>query len=303
MSLPTRREKVPTAPAKPKWIPILGVLLLLAAGGWAAYTYFFAGAAPKNILILGLDEDKTRADVIVLAHLDPNQGIVNVLSIPRDTLVEIDCKGLKDCMTPDKVNHAHAYGGEKGPEVTVGTVERFLGVKVDGYVRFDFEGFAKVVDALGGVDILISQNMYYHDPTAKPPLLINFKASKEPQHLNGKQALNYIRYRDETGDIGRTERTRNFLAALLKSVQKKGVTAKLPGLIGSLTPYVKTDVNVATATALAKTAPKVDSSNVGMASIPGDPIYLKDGRWVWQAKVQETQKLVDSFIKNPQPKP
>lgn len=285
-------------------VPIIVSVLVLLLGSWTIKTFLLDGGTPKNILLLGVDEDKTRTDVVMVAHVNPGKGLASLISIPRDTLVEIDCAKLgKDCLTPDKVNHAHAYGGANGPEVTLKAVQKFLGIKLDGYVRVDFDGFEKLVDSLGGVDILIDKDMYYHDPTATPELVINFKASSKPQHLNGEKALHYVRYRsDGLGDIGRTERTRTFLTALLKTVQQNGTASQLPAMVSAMWPYVKTDLSTGTVVAMARVAPKLDPSNVQMAMVPGDAVILKDGRWVWQADAKKLQELVDNLIHNPQPK-
>lgn len=281
-------------------VPILIAIALLVAGGWAIFTFLLGGGS-KNILLMGLDENKTRTDVVMLAHIEPKSGTVNLISLPRDTWLEVPCDGLDPCQTPDKLAHAHVWGGKKGPEITVKTVERFLGIKIDGYVRVDFDGFKHLVDAIGGVDILIDQNMYYHDPTP-PELLINFKASDKPQHLDGASALKYVRFRnDGQGDIGRGERTRRFLKAVLAGVQQKGIVSQIPTMYKAMSPYITTDLNASTITALARVAPKVDPNKIEMASIPGDPVILKNGPWVWQAKVDETQALVDRLIKGIKP--
>jgi LCP family protein required for cell wall assembly len=280
---------------------ILFAVLLLAGAAWAAKTYFLDGAQPKNILLMGVDQDKTRTDVVLLAHIDPRQGIVNLLSIPRDTWVNIPCAGLKTCQSPDKLAHAHAWGGNKGPETTVATVQTFLGVPIDGYAKVDFEGFQKVIDTLGGVDILIDKNMDYEDPTP-PGLYIHFKASDKPQHLNGQKALEYVRFRnDGQGDIGRTERTRKFLYAVLDSIKQNGKISQLPGIWKEVAPYVITNVDGGTIAALARLAPKLDRHNIQMEMVPGTPVTLQNGPWIWEADVPKTQALVDSLIKAPKP--
>lgn len=286
-------------------VPIIVAVLVLLLGSWMIKTFLLDGGTPKNILLLGVDDDKTRTDVVLVAHINPGEGLASLISIPRDTLVEIDCSGLSEgCLSPDKVNHAHAYGGsEDGPQVTLRAVQKFLGIKLDGYVRVDFDGFAQLVDSLGGVEIMIEQEMYYVDPTAGKELTINFKASDKPQLLGGKDALKYVRYRsDGQGDIGRTERTRAFLGALLKTVQQNGKASQLPSMVSGMWPYVKTDLSASTVAALARVAPKLDPGDIQMAMVPGDAVILKDGRWVWQADAEKLQALVDSMIQNPQPK-
>lgn len=292
--------------AQKKRSPILPIIVAVAAmllGGWALKTFAFGASAPVNILLMGLDEGKIRTDVVVLAHIDPKQKLVNLLSIPRDTLVEIDCAGLDPaCVTPDKLAHAHAYGDEKGPEVTVRTVERLLDVKIDYYIRADYEGFRAVVEELGGVDLVIDKNMDYEDPYAHPPLKIHFKASPEPQHLDGYQALNYVRYRsDGLGDIGRTERTKKFLIALAKKAKESQSIIKLPTVATTILPHLKTNLDTSTAAALAKSALAIDVDQVQMATLPGadDPSHPRG--WIWKMDPVKGPELVERLIKHPQP--
>lgn len=276
--------------------PVIFVVLVLALGGMAVNLYL-GGGAPKNILLMGVDEDKTRTDVMVLAHVDPAQGLVNLISLPRDTLVEIPCEGLEYCVSPDKLAHAHAYGG---PEVAVQAAEKLLGITVDGYARIDYNGFEKLVDALGGVDIVIDKNMDYEDPYAKPPLNIHFRAGEQPQHLNGPDALRYVRYRnDGLGDIGRTERTRQFFLALAETMRSNGTISKLPTLAATLATHVDTNVDAGTMSALARAGTKVDPSAVQMAAVPGEPGVTESGAWVWQADTEKLRAMVDELVLHP----
>jgi len=301
MSSRSNRAAVRLPGDSKSWLIPLVVAALLVVAAFFALSWV-RGGTPKNILLLGVDQDKTRSDVVLLAHVDPRQGLANLISIPRDTWVEIPCEGIKFCQSPDKLNHAHVYGGDDGPELVAKTVERFLGIKVDGYVRVDFDGFKEVIDKLGGVDIVIDKDMDYVDPTPGAKLEIHFKASKEPQHLNGKQALEFVRYRnDGQGDVGRTERQRKFFMAVLQTMQKNGTASKLPGLVTAMAPYVKTDIDSAALVAVARMAPKLDESNLQMAMVPGTPVILKNGPWVWEVDKPKTQAMVDALIKNPKP--
>ena len=143
---------------------------------------------PVTILILGLDtvNDRGRADIIMLLHLDPEELTGSLLSIPRDTLVEIPGHG------EDKINAAYAYGGE---ELMIKTISSFLEAEINHYVTLDFEGFIQLIDALGGVDITIER------PLVDPKSGANFSSGNH--HLTGEQALSYTRSRStELGDIG-----------------------------------------------------------------------------------------------------
>ena len=281
-------------------LSIAVAVVLLLAGALVAKAWF--GTGPVNVLLMGLDEGKTRTDVVVLAHLDPRKGLLTLLSLPRDTLVEIDCESVGDwCVTPDKLAHAHAYGGEQGPRVTVATVEQLLGVNVDYFVRVDFEGFQKVVDLLGGVDLVIDQDMHYEDPYADPPLYIHFEASDEPQHLDGERALEFVRYRGVTGDIGRTERTKQFLVALARKAKETQSLTRLPAVIRTGLQYVDTDIDVRTALSLAVAALRVDLDRTQMETLPGwdDPNHRRG--WVWVPDEEAVADVVDRLIVNPQP--
>lgn len=286
-----------------KLVPIIIALVVILAGGWAAKAFFFDAGSPKTILLMGLDEGKTRTDVVMVAHIDPKQNLVNVISLPRDTLVDIDCTGIKYCTTPDKLAHAHVYGGENGAVLTVKAVEKLLGIKINAHVSVDYAGFEKAIDLLGGVDIVIDKNMDYEDPYAVPPLSIHFKASPKPQHLNGKDALKYVRFRaDGQGDIGRIERTKKFFFAMAKTAKENGSITKLPSLVNAIYPYVKTNLDTTTAVQLARMAPKVDVNQIQVEMIQGADETLKDGRWVWNADKAKTRELVDRLIKNPKPR-
>ena len=286
--------------APPRFLPIIIAVAVLVLGGWAAKTFFFGSQAPTNILLMGVDEGKTRTDVVVLAHVDPKLGLVNLLSIPRDTLVDIPCDGLKICRAKDKLAHAHVYGGDNGPQLTVRAVEGLLDVKIPYFIRADYAGFAKVVEALGGVDMVIEKNMDYEDPYAHPPLKIHFKGSPNPQHLNGEDALRFVRFRaDGLGDIGRINRTRKFFLALVQTARNNGSAAKLPGLVSTLWPYVHTNLNTSTAVSLAQMAQQVDLSQVAVEMIPGAEDPANAAGWVWVADKAKTRSLVERLIKNP----
>jgi LCP family protein required for cell wall assembly len=292
-TLPSRRERGRSD--RKGWLfPTLLTLLLVVVigGGWLAQAYFLPGRT-QNILLMGVDQDGVRTDVLVLAHINPSEKKVSLLSIPRDTLVDIDCTGIKVCVTPDKMAHAHAYGG--GPALTIKTVEGFLGVKVDGYVKVNFDGFKGLVDGLGGVDLVIDKDMNYEDPYAKPPLTIHFKGKPEPQHLDGKQALEYVRFRGSFGDIYRIEHTKNFFQAVATKARAAGAI-KLATLAPNMMKYVDTNVDLQTAIKLAKVASAIDMKQIRMETIPGTDFTMPDGRWVWLADKEKTTKVRDELL-------
>lgn len=142
-----------------------------------------------------------RTDSIILVHVPAGDGKPALISLPRDSYVPIPGHGS------NKINAAFAFGG---PKLLVHTVEQVTDLHIDGYVEIGFGGFASVVDSLNGVNICVKNNM--NDPKAG----INLK--KGCQTLDGRNALGYVRarYSDPRGDIGRADRQRQFLGAIMK---------------------------------------------------------------------------------------
>ena len=141
-----------------------------------------------------------RTDSIILVHVPSGNGKPALISFPRDSYVPVPGHGH------NKINAAYALGG---PKLLIKTIEGVTGVRVDGYVEIGFGGFASVVDSVGGVDICVKRAM--NDPKAG----INLKAGC--QTLDGPKALGYVRarYSDPLGDIGRVQRQRQFLGAIM----------------------------------------------------------------------------------------
>ena len=230
-------------------------------------------ALKKNIVVMGVDErdgDTGRSDTIFVVMMDPKSNNVSLLSIPRDTMVKIPGRGW------DKINHAFAFGGHK---LTEQTVEEFLGIQINNYVVIDFRGFKDLVDAIGGIDIDVEKDMYYEDPYDN--LVIDLQKGR--QHLDGKTAIQYVRYRDEEGDIGRIKRQQHFMAAIYEKVTSSQIITKMPGLVKELLSMVKTDMPL---TDMAKVARAMNTTmkeqkGLNMAMVPGEPVYIDEiSYWV-----------------------
>lgn len=297
MALARSSSRQPARPRINRPLLAAGVVLVLAALLLKGYQVLADAGRPLNVLVLGVDQDKTRTDVVILAHWEPRYNQLSLVSLPRDTRVEIPCpRENKECLSPDKLAHAHAYGtgpnADRGPELVKATVERFLGIRVDHYVRLDFAGFEKAVDALGGVTIDVEKNLDYDDPYQN--LHIHLKAGK--QKLDGKRALHYVRFRnDELGDIGRIQRTQKFFFALLQSAREQGALGKLPSLAANLLPYVKTDLDTGSAVALARAAQHLTPESLRTVSLPGEPKW-EHNLWFWVADEAKKQEIVRNYI-------
>lgn len=238
----------------------------------------------KNIIVLGVDErpeedDPGRSDTLFVVMLDTNNKNVSLLSVPRDTRVHIPKYGW------DKINHAYPLGGQK---LTQRTVEEFLGIKINNYVMVDFKGFKGLVDAIGGVDIDVEENMYYRD--SWDGFTVDLKKGK--QHMDGNTAIQYVRYRDEEGDIGRVRRQQRFIMAMYEKIASEDLLKNVPGLAKQLTNMIKTDMNVADMITLGKALhTMVKETGVKMNTVPGVGEYLDDISY-YLPDVEKTRKIV-----------
>ncbi|WP_245658510.1 LCP family protein [Microtetraspora malaysiensis] len=148
-----------------------------------------------------------RTDTMMLLHIPEGDGRPTLVSLPRDSYVPIEGHGS------DKLNAAYAFGG---PELLTKTVERVTGIRIDHYMEIGFGGFVGIVDAIGGVNICVKQNI--KDPKAG----INLK--KGCQDMDGGTALGYVRTR-ATGaipDFERTQRQRQFFSAVVQKAASPG---------------------------------------------------------------------------------
>ncbi|GAB6929012.1 LCP family protein [Paenibacillus sp. JCM 10914] len=194
------------------------------------------GKERVNILLIGGDsrgDDAGRSDTVMVASIDPVSKKVHLFSLLRDTYVDIPGHGK------GRLNSAFAYGGI---ELTRQTISDLLDLPIHKYVYTDFVGFIALVDSLGGVDIDVEKDMYYTSKADKHMYDIDLKQGL--QHLDGKMALQYVRFRnDAKSDFGRTERQRILITQIAKKMQTTGSLIKLPGILDAIAPYIETDLS------------------------------------------------------------
>ncbi|MBB6450381.1 LCP family protein required for cell wall assembly [Geomicrobium halophilum] len=163
-----------------------------------------------SVLFLGTDDREGDlnglSDAILLATFNRQEDSVKVVSIPRDSYVQIPGR-----QSEDKINHAHAIGGA---DLAVETVEDFLDIPVDYYVTLNFDAFMEVTDAFGGVDVNSPFAFYEQDSEGNPDSIF---INEGEQTLNGEEALAYVRMRkqDPMGDLGRGERQQEVFESLI----------------------------------------------------------------------------------------
>lgn len=231
-----------------------------------------------NILVLGLDDDRLRSDTIMLVSVDPDDHKVAVLQIPRDTRAVLAGKG-----TIEKINAAYASGvGDKlfpANLRALKTVEDLLDIDIHYTVVVDLEGFRKTVDEIGGVSLDIPRKLDYDDPEQN--LHIHFGPGL--QKLNGKQALEFVRWRHNNdgtgypdGDLGRIRTQQQFMRAVLDELLKPANLPRLPGMTVAISRYVDTTLEAGRLLSLTKTMATIRKQDVEFAILPGTDAWLLD---------------------------
>ena len=242
----------------------------------------------STIMIMGVDEredDVGRSDTLMIATVDPKKDQAALLSIPRDTRVKINGHGW------DKINAAYAYGGEK---LTQRTVEDFLGVNMDHYIIINTHAFQKIIDAIGGIDIDVEKRMYYEDPWDDDGgLVIDLRPGK--QHMDGKTAVTYVRFRDEEGDIGRIKRQQKFMKACMDKITSPAIIPKLPSVIKEVLSSVKTDLSMRQLLEFAGTLKESQKNGLKTDMVPGRPLYIS-GISYWIPDVEKLRTTLASTL-------
>ncbi|EJR93387.1 membrane-bound transcriptional regulator LytR [Bacillus cereus VD196] len=231
---------------------------------------------PISILFLGTDErgnENGRSDSIMLVTLNAKQKSMKLLSIPRDTYTEIVGKDKKD-----KINHAYAFGGI---DMSVKTIEKFLGVTIDYYITVNMDGFKEAVDLIDGVDV--ENNLEFS--------LEGMHFEKGNIHLNGEQALKFSRMRkeDPSGDFGRQMRQRQILECLISKGANFSVLKNYSNWLKVIEKNVKTNLTLNQVSGIQKKYENV-LQNKEYIQVAGDG-HMQDGVWYYFVKEQDRHDL------------
>src|SRR5579883_3386077 len=214
-----------------------------------------------NLLLLGSDNDRkfvfpaVLTQVMMVVHVDPLNKRVFMLSIPRDSWVAVPGQtGMHKIDQAFYMGAAEHHSFDDGVRLARATIEQDYGIPIDRYAWIGLGGFASVIDTVGGIDIdvrhpLLDDN--YPDDTgpgtraSNPYALKRLLLAPGPQHLTGEQALEYVRSRhaDLVGDIGRTQRQQEVLAALKKKLDASNVLSHLTQILADLKGKVYTDLS------------------------------------------------------------
>lgn len=280
--LQARRKEIHAKLKKRLFVSIICILVAIAFVGFNfnfiqsgsdknSDTTISAGVLPTlqkdmTIMLLGVDERKDdvgRSDTLMFLNLSGDS--VSLLSIPRDTRVYIERHGY------EKINAAYAHGGK---DLTRSTLEDFLGVDVDRYVKINSAEFVKLIDVIGGIDIFVEKQMDYEDPwDDNGGLYIHLDEGL--QHLDGEDAIKFVRYRDSEGDAGRVRRQQAFMKACADRLSDPSVILKLPQIFSVAKNAVETDLTSSEMLAIAGTLKSAeDTHHIKTGTVPGYWQYI-----------------------------
>ncbi len=246
---------------------ILTVLILVTLSGIYLFSFIsslnnsdvIAGVKPRandtvNILLLGMDigdsenisnTSARRTDTMILLNYNPRTDNIKVVSIPRDTLIEVENAhdGEGNYIPYWKINAAYALGGE---EEVIEQVEGLLDITVNYLIEIDYAAFRNLIDAVGGVEMFIERDMYYDDDAQD--LHINFNKG-ETVLLDGQKAEEFFRWRKNNdgtgladGDLGRIKNQQKFISALIDKCTSPMIVTQIPDILKAVKENVITNM-------------------------------------------------------------
>lgn len=242
-----------------------------------------------TILVGGLDDENGGSDTNLLVAVDAKSGTINVVSLPRDTLLNVS-------WSVKKLNNAYHHGGFTQ---TMSEVTRLLGIPVDHYVTVNLKAFVELVDAIDGVDFEVPLDMDYDDDWQN----LHIHLSQGLQHLDGAQALQVVRWRQNndgtgyaTADIGRIGTQQAFLTAVAKQMLQISNWDKIRNYAEIFQKWVDTDLELANLIWLGEQALTVGSDNIAFHTLPGDGAgYYKGGSY-YVLDPETTLEMVNTYF-------
>lgn len=244
-----------------------------------------------NILVMGLDENKSNTDIILVASIDLSDSeetrSISLLQIPRDTFVGEEYAGS----VTGKINGVYSVGNQELTPVNrvIEVISKNFAIPIDHYITCDLDGFKDIVDALGGIPMNVPHQITYDASRIIYP---------GEQVLSGEQSEWFVRYRKgyNEGDIGREKWQRLFMAAFLSRVKDIGMT-EMYELLPELTTYCTSDMTVDEFKDLIYIGTNMELEDVSVYMVPGEAATY-NGYSVWSVHEDETaQMLNDHFRK------
>ncbi|WP_332651082.1 LCP family glycopolymer transferase [Lysinibacillus sp. 54212] len=299
----TRNDQRKNIPVK-KIVLLVFLVFLLAVLVWGGMNYFSFKKAinkmnehetttippadkvphqdPFSVLLLGIDErehDSGRTDTMIVVTVNPDLGTIKMLSIPRDSRVEIVGNN-----TVEKINHAYARGGIA---MSIDTVEELLSIPIDYYVAINMEGFLSIIDVLGGIEVENDMDLSVG----------SYSFPKGGIRLSGEEALIFsrIRYEDPRGDFGRQLRQKQLVEAILAKSSNPAMLLKLDDIFDILGDNVKMNFTGSQIINLQKLYSKLNGDIQQLQFQEGQGQRI-DGYWYYILNEEEVNKLSSELL-------
>lgn len=242
-----------------------------------------------TMLVVGQDVAGMNTDTIMVGMFDTEAGELNIVSIPRDLLVNVS-------WAVKKVNSVYGMTGTE--EGLVEGISDILGYRVDNFAVVNVYAVEQIIDAIGGVYFDVPMNMSWGDPTIGR----SYSIPAGEQWLDGYNSMGVIRFRQNTdgsgyptGDIGRVETQQKFAMALARQMLKLGNIPNLSKIIDIVVDNLKTDLSASNIAFFAQEFLKLDGDDIHFHTVPYEPVYIKGGSYV-SLQVQPWLELLnDSF--------
>ncbi len=225
--------------------------------------------APFYMVLMGSDtrpgETQARSDTLLVARVDPQKKQVQMISLPRDSRVNIPGHGI------DKINAAATYGG---PALVIKTVKELTGLPITHFVNLDFMGFRDIVDAMGGVWINVPQKIVDRQASAFGAAFDTI--DKGYQRLDGRLALTFVRARHAfaAGDYARMDNQQAFIKALAKQALSLSNVFKAPAIVNAIASHLDTDLTPAQLADLMLQFKGMAPDGLQSATAPSSPKYI-----------------------------
>jgi LCP family protein required for cell wall assembly len=259
----------------------------------------------------GIDYNYGLADVIRIVRVDFTVPRVTVLSMPRDLWVEIPNLENPYGVDHGKLNQAYFYGNPgmgyykgpgAGPGLLARTLDKNFDLRVDHYGAVNMQTFVKIVDAVGGIDLYLPNDVDGRPIDDKTEDMGYFRAGQN--HFNGDQALRFARIRKKYNDFTRMDNQNMVICALKKKITSPDVFSKIPKIIAAFQDSVLTDLSPEQLAQLACLAPRLKRENLIFTSLPQEIFtpgrvfspQQKDNTFVVQADYDVIRDYVDQFL-------
>lgn len=249
-----------------------------------------------TFLVVGLDQVSNSTDTIMVGRIDTETHKIDVVSIPRDTMVNVSwgTKRVNTYYSSDLVS------GGNGIDGLMKGIRDLVGFDIDCYAVVDLEAFVELVDAIGGVDYDVPIDMYYYDPSQG----LNISIPAGMQHLDGETAVKVVRFRSgyPTADIGRIGTQQDFLMSVAGQMLTLGNIPNLPTFIDIFEKYVTTNLSAANISFFARQFLMCKSEDIGFHTAPGNGGDSVKGNSYYSLYVDEWLEMVNECL-NPYDQP